>query len=310
MASAQQYEAITATIIKALEGGTVPWRQPWSQNRGSTNQPHNAHSGRPYRGLNPFTLLMVQASNGYQSNGWATYHQVNDMGGQVRKGEKATLVYFWKFQRTTDSDTGKITTYPIMRMYRVFNIDQTENCALPLRETLPVDETTIPPIAAAQAILDNYVRNPNTGPARFDQSHETGNGPRLSFYGDSAFYQPRTDKIVLPARDHFKDAAGYYATAFHEAGHSTGHSSRLDRFDDEQAVAPFGSADYSKEELVAEFTSAFLCMEAGIDSTLDNAAAYIESWLRVLRNDPQMVVQGAGQAQRAADLILAAEGGE
>ena len=122
--------------------------------------------------------------------------------------------------------------------------------------------------------------------------------------GTRAFYVPKLDAIHLPATETFTSQAGYYSTKFHELGHSTGHPKRLDRKGID-AVAAFGTATYSKEELVAEFASAFLCGEVGIgDMRLEQSSAYIASWLRALRSDPKMAIMAAAQAQKATDYIL------
>ena len=129
--------------------------------------------------------------------------------------------------------------------------------------------------------------------------------PEIQHRGDRAYYSPRLDHVVLPPESAFDAESGYYSVAFHELTHSTGHASRLGRFDTE-ALAPFGRTDYSKEELVAELGASFLCAEAGIDGTvIPNSAAYIQNWLGALRNDKRMVVLAAAQAQKAADYILA-----
>lgn len=129
-------------------------------------------------------------------------------------------------------------------------------------------------------------------------------GPGVSYGGSRAYYAPGRDVVRLPRREGFEGAHGYYATAFHELAHSTGHASRLNR-GGVVDVAPLGSAIYSREELVAEFGAAFLSAEAGIDlSRLSQSASYIAPWLRVLKDDPRMVVIAASQGQRSADWIL------
>jgi antirestriction protein ArdC len=132
-----------------------------------------------------------------------------------------------------------------------------------------------------------------------------GAGPALSHGGNRAYYLPSQDKVQMPNREAFVSPDAYYSTLFHELTHSTGNASRLKRFDEESAHL-FGSESYSKEELIAEFGAAFLCAESGIvnESVMANQAAYIQGWLRALKNDKSLAIQAAQRAQRAADSIL------
>jgi antirestriction protein ArdC len=294
VATTKQYEAITASLITALERGTVPWRKPWNAPTGTLGLPHNGRTGRAYRGLNTFSLWSAAVGKGYTSQAWLTYNQTKDLGGNVKRGAHSDLVYFWKFEKIQEIDAEtretRTRTIPFLKMYRVFNVEQTEGVKLPRREYAePVEFDTV---EAAQTILDAYLAN---------------DGPKLLHNGgDQAYYSPRLDVIALPAKEQFENQNDYYSTAFHEAGHSTGHKSRLERFSENAKLAAFGSEEYSKEELVAEFASTFLCSESGIEDTHVNSAAYIANWLRVLKNDPRMALSAAGQAQRASDYILGA----
>src|SRR6266436_5751890 len=109
--------------------------------------------------------------------------------------------------------------------------------------------------------------------------------PRIRHAGGLAYYQPLADVVTLPAPHTFTSPERYYSTLFHELAHSTGHPSRLSR-KTLTDLCPFGSTNYSKEELVAEMTAAFLCGVAGIaNETVDNSAAYMQSWLTKLKND-------------------------
>ena len=279
------YDIVTDRVLSLLEHGTVPWHRPWV----GGEPPRNLASGKPYRGINPFLL----ASTGYASPYWLSYRQAESRGGNVRKGEKSTLVVFWKLwdRETTDAAGEKSSKrLPILRYYRVFNAEQCDGIDAPALETADFE-----PIARCESVVSDM---PN--PPTF-----TNGEPR-------AFYRPLTDTVNMPNRDLFASTPEYYSTLFHELAHSTGHVSRLRRsgIDDLQ---PFGSADYSREELVAEMGAAFLCGHCAIESaTLDNSAAYINGWLRRLRSDPKLVVQAAGLAQRAADCILGVtwEGGD
>ena len=177
----------------------------------------------------------------------------------------------------------------MLRYYRVFNAGQADG--LPDRfHPEPGQPVTL---AGPQAVLDRYLAA----------------GPQLRHVaGDRACYHPATDVIRLPLRSQFRSPAHYYATAFHEAGHSTGHPARLNR-PGVAAFDHFGSGRYAREELVAEMTSSILCAQTGIDTpeTFSNSASYIAGWLRSLHQDSRLVVTAAAQAQRACDLITQAE---
>lgn len=288
--STKVYDIITDRIIAALEKGVIPWRKEWDT-AASDRMPVNAHSGKPYRGINVLTLWCEQAEKGYASNQWVTFKQALDLGGNVRKGEKATPIVFWKFDRKADKTTGEIEQFCWARYYSVFNVAQCDG----LTTDAPVvaaDRPVFSPIESAEMVAARYL--------------ECANAPRLRHGGPRAFYTPTLDYVQMPDRETFRSPEGYYSTLFHELAHSTGHASRLDRFKDGALCSPFGSEDYSKEELTAEMSAAFLCAESGIanDATLNNTVAYIQSWLKALKNDRQMVITAAQRAQRAADYIL------
>lgn len=273
------YEIVTERIIAQLEAGTIPWRRPWQ----GVDMPANVVSGKPYSGIN--TILLAFA--GYQSPWWATMKQGNKLGGRVRKGERSTMVTFWKLLERTD-EAGTKKNVPMLRYYRVFNVEQFEGLELPAKRGAVKPTESVEPIPAAQAIADGYA-----------------DGPETIHGGDRACYTPKADRITLPNSEAFESMEAYWATRFHEMGHSTGHSSRLDRFDGETRLSPFGSPDYSREELVAEFCSAFLSAVAGIDQTTEGqSASYIASWIKRLKDDPKLVVNAAGKGQKAANRIL------
>jgi antirestriction protein ArdC len=283
------HQIITERMIAALQRGTVPWHKPWQ----AAGRPRSMSTGQPYRGVNVFLLALTAAEERYGSPFWGTYRQIGDLGGQVRKGERSTFVVFYKQVDVADRDqqTGEITArrVPLLRYYRVFNAAQASN--LPERFYPAPGEHR--EISQPQALLDGYLAR----------------GPELRHVaGDRADYHPATDTIRLPLRAQFRSAEGYYATAFHEAGHSTGHPSRLNR-PGIAAFDHFGSGAYAREELIAQMTSSILCAQAGIDNPelFENSASYIAGWLSALNDDKKLVVAAAAQAQRACDLITQAE---
>ena len=295
-------KVITDMVIEAIESGEdAPWRKPWAATTTGINAmwPHNPVTKNVYRGINPMILSMIAYKNGYSDTRWVTFKGAQTLNGTVRKGEKGTMVVFWKPLIVEDKDrkdeNGKPTKKKIMMLktYTVFNVEQCDNLDMkPWAEYIAPDPDAEPydVLAAADEIIENYQHNLN--------------GPTISHVGgDGAFYTPSLDTISLPQRSDFKSQEGYYATVFHECAHSTGHKSRLNR--SMEAINHFGDEAYSKEELVAEFTAAFLCGHTGIvQETIENHTAYLKSWIKALKNDSKLLVSAAGKAQAAYDYIL------
>lgn len=280
----KSYKLITERILAALDRGVVPWRQPWNS---EAYRPKNLRSRKAYRGVNRLLLGL----NGYSSPYYVTYRQAKEYGGNVKRGERGSTVTFWKvWKRRETDDAGELTVrrFFLLRHYTVFNLEQCENIDAKRIPAPPENGNGADPIGAADDIIAGYL--------------EPDTAPRLRHVGgERAYYSPALDTVTLPLREQFEKPAGYYATAFHELAHSTGHESRLSR----DFGAAFGTETYAKEELIAEITSAFLNGEAGtIDATLEPSAAYLANWRKKLSEDPKLIVQAAGAAQRAADLIL------
>lgn len=269
-------DTIAAKFVEALNAGTIPWRKPWTGGA----RPHNVVSRKPYRGGNLMYLALIQQLKGYATGQWLTFKGATQLGGKIKAGEKATAIMFWTFLKKVDKDTGKEKKVPFLRYYNVFNVDQTEGCTLPV-----VERKEFSPIAEAEKIF-----------------HGMPNRPKVSVIeSDRAFYVPSADSVTLPNPSQFVNPESFYATAFHELAHSTGHKSRLNR----DFGMTFGSEPYSKEELIAEMTAAFLSAECGIlDAVEDNSKAYVQHWATFCGKEPRVIVDAAGAAQKAADYIL------
>jgi antirestriction protein ArdC len=282
------YAIVTEKIIDLLEQGVVPWRRPWT----STGLPRNLVSKKPYRGINHFLL----SASKYVSPFWLTMRQANQFGGCVRKGEESTIVTFWKIDDVRQSNADELDAQPdeekshrrfVFRFYRVWNLEQ---CEVP------------------KAVLDKLPKINTHEHAHIEVVEKIiagmPNPPEIVRAGSKAFYSPATDRITLPPRELFETAAEDAATTLHEISHSTGAEKRLAREGITEA-APFGSPVYSREELVAELSAAFLCAEAGISNVvIQNQAAYVAGWSKKLRDDRKLVIHAAAQAQKAADYVL------
>lgn len=290
-ASNKVYDIVNEKILAMLEEGNIPWRKPW--NCTAAGAPRNLISGKPYRGINAFLLA---ADNRFTSPYWLTMKQANERGARIRKGEKSTLVIFWKLH---ESKTETVTTakgtrakmLPVLRYYLVFNAEQCEGLDYP-KQTPEEARGKFSAIEAAEKIVASYVL-----------------GPSITHGGDRAFYRPSTDAVRMPEKEAFSTPEEYYSTLFHELTHSTGHERRLNR-EGITAEHSFGDEIYSKEELVAEFGAAFLCGVSGIVSTFKNSAAYIQNWSRAIKANRTWIVTAAAQAQKAADLVQGIQHGK
>ena len=275
------YEMVTERIIEQLEKGVIPWQKPWT---GIRSGAYNRVSKKSYSLLNQMLLK--------HKGEYATFKQWQDLGGHVRKGEKSEIVVFWKIQpieEEQEDGTKEVKQIPLLRYYNVFHISQVDGV-----EPLPKDELhDIEPIEKAESILKGYWTKEN-----ITVEHVAG---------DRAYYSPSLDMIHLPLFEQFTDANEYYSTAFHESVHSTMKESRCNRAEERKGkLVAFGSADYSKEELVAEIGSASLMNIIGIETnkSFRNSSAYIQNWLSVLKNDVKFIVSASSKAEKAVDYIL------
>lgn len=285
--SSDVYQRITDQIIAAIEAGAGNWKMPWTHDgQTDTATPLNASSRRGYRGVNVIALWASAQAHGYPTGLWATYKQWSEMGAQVRKGERATLVVFWKpivSVAGTEGDESdgdaRGRTRLMARGFSVFNAAQVDGYTPPAAVERPAFER----ISAAESFVANLGADVRHGGAR-------------------AFYRPADDFVQMPPAEAFRDQVAYYGTLAHELTHWTGHASRLDR----DLRNRFGSEAYAAEELIAELGAAFICAELGIATEpRQDHASYIASWLKVLRDDKRAIFTASSRAQAAADWMNA-----
>ena len=268
------YKEVTDRIIAQMEQGIIPWQKPWI----ACGQAMSHTTGKPYSLLNQMMLG--------RPGEYVTFKQCQQEGGKVKKGEKASMVVFWKWIEQEDEENGEKKEVPFLRYYNVFHIDQCEGLKAKHTEPLP------------------NAANANENADVFIADYLLRSGVKLIHQdGDRAYYQPLLDRVVLPRMEQFKETAEYYSTAFHELTHSTGHASRLNRL---ERTAFFGTDAYSKEELIAEIGAAALVNYSGLEtpSIFRNSTAYIQNWLKVLNDDKRFIVSAAGKAEKAVKLIL------
>lgn len=289
-------ERLNQKIVEKLEAGIIPWQRPWfCRSGGAVNI-----NGRLYSGINQLIL---------DGGCYATFQQIQEHGGRINKGAKGNCVIFWKRILVTenneiiDSDE-EITNIEeekvafMLKAYHVYDVKDTTDMRLNKKEAALVNGEreqvkAFEGIDALESIMYEYL-------TRERISLERG--------GNRAYYSPSGDYIRLPIKEDFNSSIEYYSTAMHEIAHSTGHENRLNRFNSNSLVA-FGDQSYSKEELVAELTSAYIINSTGnhSDKCFDNNIAYLQSWLRALKNDKHMVFYAMGKAEKAFDFILADE---
>lgn len=301
------YQIVTQKIMDSLEKNQVPWRRTWS----FKGLPGNAVSGKQYRGVN--VMILMDVMNLYGSPWFVTPLQAKSLGGYVKTSEidNFSIVTYWKIFQvesnkkkrldekvdTTeerneskdddlDEEEMQLEKRFVLRYSKVYNVNQCEGLTLP-KHCGESEKKYIESLSEPQKVFDEYVKK---------------SGVKLDLGNPS--YSPSKDIIRLPEIHDFKTPEDYYSTAFHEAVHSTGHSSRLHRFT-EKKPNQFGSETYSKEELVAELGASFLCHQTKIDAPVfENNVSYIQNWLKVLKDNPKMVVFASSKAQKAVDYVL------
>jgi len=276
------YQAITDQIIAAIEAGTGTFTMPWHRDA-SHAMPINALSGNAYNGVNVIALWAAAELRGYGTGYWATYRQWNLLGGQVRQGEKSSIVVFYKQTEleARSAETGEPENRSVRyaRASRVFNAEQVEGWEAPR-----------PAICDPAAVLGDT------------EAFIAALSADIRIGGNRAYYQPRTDHIQMPDRDRFTGTEtstateSYYAVLLHELTHWTGHALRLDR----DLSGRFGDEGYAMEELVAELGAAFLCSDLGVTGQpRPDHAAYIANWLTVLKRDRRAIFTAASKANEA-----------
>lgn len=279
------YSRVTDRIVESLEQGVRPWLKPWSAPIDDRMPllPLRAN-GSPYRGINVLLLWGAAQDAGFVHNTWMTFKQAAEHGAHVRKGEHGSLVvYADRFTMTEQNDKGEDVEreIPFMKAYTVFNVAQIEG--------LP-ERFFVPPSPRDGARVPELIEEAEAFFAR--------TGARFQHGGNRAFYAPASDCIQLPPPEVFRDAESYAATKAHELIHWTGHASRCAR----EFGKRFGDTAYAREELVAELGAAFLCADLGIaPEPREDHAAYLASWLKVLKEDMRAIFSAAAHAQRAMD---------
>lgn len=282
------YSSVTNKIVAMLEQGERPWVKPWNAEHaaGKITRPLR-HNGLPYAGINVVMLWVEAVEMGYSAPLWITYKQAQELGGQVRRGEKGAMIVYANTltrieqDKTTGEDVEK--SIPFMKGYTVFNAEQIDN--LPAHYYAKAEA---PKLTGAQRLdaAERFCRN---------------TGVVVKHGGNRAFYAVATDQVQMPPFAFFKDVESYYATLLHECTHWTQHQTRLDR---DFGRKKKGDNGYAMEELVAELGSAFLSADLGVAPTVrEDHAAYIESWLTVLKTDKRAIFSAAAHAQRAAKFL-------
>ena len=295
----EYHQQFADQIVEQIRQGTAPWQRPWKP--GEDCLPKNLSSGKEYRGGNSIYLSVAQGAKGYSDNRWGTYKQIQAAGGQVRKGERGTRILSFQDHRqiavtdkagkpVTDGEGNRVYRYekldhPMVRQYTVFNADQADGLKLPER---PSQQPEWKAHENAEAVI-------------------RASGVKINHVaGDRAYYNLNSDQITLPERGQFPSATHYYQTALHELGHATGHESRLNRPSLQEGVkSGFGSEAYAKEELRAEISAMMTGQRVGVGHDPSRGAAYVEGWLKALKDDPREIYRASSEAQKMSDHLVA-----
>jgi len=277
------HKKVADKVIAQMKTHGTDWTKPWTT-KGLSDE-HIATSmstGNAYQGINTLILGIEKAVCGYYSGQWATFNQWKTRGANVRKGQKSTMVVFFKPLKVEDKasdNDGDTITIPLMKTFRVFNADQVDNYELPVYEKI---ERREPQTVANELALDVGAEVKNNA-------------------GDRAFYSPSKDFINMPLIEQFKNDGLYASTLLHELGHWTGHDTRLKR----NLKNSFGSKDYAYEELVAELTNAMLCGSLNVDiEPRPDHAKYLNGWIEKLKNKPETIFRACAMAQTASNYLL------
>ena len=289
------YQMVTDRICEMLEQGFIPWDKPWAMANSCAWSGQDGHS---YSLLNQF--MLADPKKKYKNwdelvediaGEWVTFKQALNRGGCVRKGEHGrTVVFFKQMQSVKEDDEGNevVKTFPVLKWSTVFKVSQCDN----IEQKFHTDAGSL------------YDFNPDKTADEVASDYVSREGITLKVKNcDKACYSPSTDTVLVPLPEQFKNNAEYYSTLFHELTHSTGHQKRLNRI---VKPAAFGSEDYSAEELVAEIGSASILATLGIenDRSFRNSAAYVQNWLKALKNDKKMIVTASSKAEKAIKMIL------
>ena len=283
------YREVTDTILAQLEKGVRPWQRPWETGVEAEKPAPTLplrHNGEPYRGTNVVLLWSAASERGYDKPTWMTYRQAQELGGNVRQGEKGVLVTFAKTwtKKEVDPETGieEEKEVPVMKGYTVFNVAQIDGLPQRYYERKSEEMSAAARIEGAEAWLQ-------------------ATGVELRHGGDKAYYSPAGDYVQLPSFAAFREPLGYYATAMHEITHWTRHPDRLDRNFGQKR---FGDNGYAMEELTAEIGAAFVGAETGIAPEVrEDHAAYIGAWMAVMKDDKKAFFTAASHAAKAAEFL-------
>ena len=282
------YERVTNQIVEQLEAGVRPWVRPWNAEHAAGRIPMPLRHDRktPYQGINVLMLWMAAAENGYEARVWMTYKQAQSLGGQVRKGEKSQLVvYASTFSKEEVNESGEQSReeIPFMKGYAVFNAHQIDGLAEHYYASPSEPLEPMPRDARAESFFQSV-------------------GATIRHGGNRAYYSAGIDAVQMPPFEAFDSPEAYYATLAHECTHWTKHPSRLDR---DFGRKRWGDEGYAMEELVAELGAAFLCAELELTPEVrDDHAAYLDSWLQVLKQDKRAIFSAAAHAQRSTNYLV------
>ena len=282
MSKVDVYQSVTDSIVAKLEAGVNPWAPQWKN--AAVSRPLRS-CGTPYTGVNVIVLWIASIESGYSSPFWMTYKQAEELGGQVRKGEKSTRVVFFQIlekEKTSASGEKSVDKIPMLKTYCVFNASQIDG--LPARFYPAADASKVN-TGERLAVVDEWAR---------------ATGAEIVEGGNRACYSPSLDRVSMPAFDQFESPEAFASVLAHELVHWSGAPGRLAR----DLSGRFGDSKYAAEELIAELGAAFVMADLGVCSVpRDDHASYLAAWLKIMKADKRAIFTASSMACKAAEFL-------
>lgn len=281
------HQEVTNALVKLIESeNLMPWQCQWQQS-GAAGLPYNFATDTPYNGINILVLWAACCESGFTSNAWLTFKQAEALGGKVIKGSKSVRCVFYKTieidNENSDDDSKK--TIPILKSFNLFNLDQIEGLEAP--------ESVVSSPLKHDEVINDFIQ--------FGDRYSAHENMQITYSGQSAFYRPTADEIVMPDINRFESSSAFASTLAHEIAHSTAHKKRLNR---DKNLFKTSRQNYAFEELVAEITSAFICADSGLSGEHINHASYLKFWLESLKNDKTYIFKAAAAASKAYQFMI------
>lgn len=294
---AEMRQPLVDSLIKSLEAGEIPWEKCW---KSEMKKPFNYATNVAYKGINNANLMLTSMMRGYTDPRFMTFNQVKEKGWRVKQGSKAIRVEYWAYHSSQDKKTISIAEWN--KLSEIEKREKAKNFKLKVFPSYVFNAACINGIPPLEKELKEQKRINRLDLVVKSISNNIGLLGITEGY-DKACYIPKLDKICMPSYANFKDGNYYYSTMLHELAHATGHEKRMNR----KILNSFGSPEYAREELRAELSSMFLSQELNMnldDKHMNNHKGYIQSWLKMLKEEPNELFKAIKDAQGISDYMV------